>query len=555
MLNVSASRLPATDADSVGRSEALIDDARRGNVASVETAARQWRAEALAAGNTRAASLAAHALGTCLLIQARNSESIAVLVAAAQSARDHGDQDRYVRALVQSASALTDMGAHHRALELLADANRLSDQAISARARYVMHSVRATLATQVRNFDEALSHRAAAQHHADLDPGGLSSLINRWHTGELRFAIAVDGLRRNPLGGEQMLGSVADELLLTAQDAVAAQVPRIMLACRAAAAFAAVCGADFDTARRIMQRELAPAAMAAATVDLRFRFACVNATLSLAEGASGSAEIAQLLTQHQSASVVERSVWLRRVGDVARTLNRTDAATHAYHGAFALHDEIAAEASAGLAAVMRLRGDLDQLRDTARAAVAELQAALSGRDTLEARVANLQKEVTLDALTGVVNRRGIEILCNSWDYAPASDALSIGFVDVDHFKVINDTYGHAVGDRVLIAVAAALRDSMRENDIVARYAGDEFLMIFPGATVEVATAASARLLQKINRLPRDAAVNDDAFLPKVSIGIATRRAGEDMKSMLRRADAALYQAKQEGRAGVRVAAD
>ena len=544
-----------TDADSVRRCEALIDDARRGNVARVETSARQWRADATLAKDARSAGLAAHALGTCLLIQARNAESIAVLVDAAQSASEHGDQDRHVRALVQSASALTDMGAFHRALELLADASRLSDQAITERARYIMHSVRATLATQVRNFEDALSHRAAAQHHADLDPGGLSSLINRWHTGELRFAMAVDRFRRNEAGTGVLFRIATDELLHTAHDAATANVPRIVLACRAAAAFAAVWQADFIAARHMMERELSGDAASALTVDLRFRFACVSATLTLAEGAPSSAAIEPLLTQHRAAPVVERSAWLRMVGDVAHTLNRADAANHAYRGLLAVQDEIAAEVSAGLASVMRLRLDLDQLRDTARSAVADLQAALSGRETLEARVANLQKEVTLDALTGAVNRRGIDRLCHGWDYAPASEPLSIAFVDVDHFKYVNDTYGHAVGDRVLIAIASALRDSVREHDIVARYAGDEFLMLFPGAAVDVATAASARLLKRIERIPRDAAVNDNTFLPTVSIGIASRRAGEDMRSLLRRADAALYQAKQEGRADFRVAAD
>jgi diguanylate cyclase (GGDEF)-like protein len=543
------------DTRRVQRCEALIDEARRGNVVHVEAEARQWRAQAIVAANDRTAGLAAHALGTCLLIQSRNAESIAVLVDAAQSALEHGDSDRYVRALVQSASALTDMGAHHRALELLADAGRLSDQPISERARYVMHSVRATLAAQVRNFDEALSHRVAAQRHADLEAGGLSSLINRWHTGELRFALAVDRARRNEVEADALLHRAANELLATAQDAAEANVPRIMLACRAAAAFAALWQADFETAQRIVDNHVDGDATSKATVDLRFRFACVNAILSIEDGAAGNAEIEQLLSEYSSAPVIERSAWLRLVGDVARTLNRADCANQAYLGVLALQDEIAAEQSAGLASVVRLRRDLDQLRDTARTAVAELQVVRSGHETLEARVANLQREVTLDALTGTVNRRGIDSLCNAWDYAPSSEPLSIAFVDIDRFKHANDTYGHAAGDRVLIAVATALRESVRETDTVARYAGDEFLMIFPDATVDVAIAASTRLLQRIEQLPPETAANFDDFSPTVSIGIATRRAGEDMKSVLRRADAALYEAKNQGRACFRVATD
>jgi diguanylate cyclase (GGDEF)-like protein len=546
------------DAQDVQHCEGLINEARRGSVVHVETAARQWHSEAMRAKHSRAAGLAAHALGTCLLIQSRNAEAVAVLVDAAQSAREHGDLDRYVRSLVQSASALSDMGAYHRALELLADANRLSDQPISERARYITHSVRATLATQVRSFDEALSYRLIAQHHADLDVGGLSSLINRWHTSELRFAIAVDRLRRNERNGrdgDDLLRVAADELLVTAQDATNANVSRIMRACHATAAFAALWQADYDAARRIKASYADNDALAMNTVDIRFRFACVSATLAVVDGASGSEAIEPLLTQHSNAPVVERSMWLRLVGDVASALNHSDAATHAYQGALALQDDIAAEASAGLASVMRLRNELDHLRDTAHNAVAELHAAQSGRDSLEARVAHLQREAMFDALTGALNRRGIDQLCNSWDYAAASEPISIAFVDVDHFKRINDALGHAAGDRVLVAVAGALRESVRESDTVARYAGDEFLMMFPGSTVDVAIAASARALMVIERLPKDVAANGESFSPTVSIGIASRRAGEDMKSMLRRADAALYQAKQEGRGRYRVAGE
>lgn len=563
--NVTAMRgepASVSDAQHVQRCEGLIDEARRGSVVHVETAARQWHGEAMGTKYSRAAGLAAHALGTCLLIQSRNAEAVAVLVDAAQSAREHGDLDRYVRSLVQSASALTDMGAYHRALELLADANRLSDQPISERARYIIHSVRATLATQVRSFDEALSYRLMAQHHADLDVGGLSSLINRWHTSELRFAIAVDRSRRNERSernkrndgdGDDLLRVAGDELLVTAQDATNANVPRIMRACHATAAFAALWRADYDAARRIEASYADGNALAMNTVDIRFRFACVSATLAVVDGASGGEAIEPLLTEHSNAPVVERSVWLRLVGDVASALNRSDAATQAYQGALALQDDIAAEASAGLASVMRLRSELDQLRDTAHHAVAELHAAQSGRDSLEARVVHLQREATLDALTGALNRRGIDQLCNSWDYAAAAESISIAFVDVDHFKRINDALGHAAGDRVLVAVASALRESVRESDTVARYAGDEFLMMFPGSTVDVAIAASERALMAIECVAKDVAANGEAFSPTVSIGIASRRAGENMKSMLRRADAALYQAKQEGRGRYRVA--
>ena len=144
----------------IARCEALINEARRGNAMHIEREARRWRAEAQVAGHTAELVLASHALASSLLMQSRGAEAIPIFVEVAQGARDAGDLDRYVRALVQSARALADMGAHHRALELLSDAGKLADDSVSERARYILHAVQADIAYWVRDYVQALAYAA-----------------------------------------------------------------------------------------------------------------------------------------------------------------------------------------------------------------------------------------------------------------------------------------------------------------------------------------------------------------------------------------------------------
>lgn len=543
--------LKSTDIDAIARCEAFIDEARRGDAAQVECDTRRWRAEVMATGNAQQVYLATHALASSLLIQSRGAEAIPLLVEVTQAARETNDLDRYVRALVQSASALAGMGAHHRALELLIDASRLADDSVSARAHYTLHSVRARIEFLGRDYDQALAHAATAQQHADREQGGVSSLINRWHTAEIRFAQAIDAIRLGDDAGVEQLAVAADDLAATAHDADTAQVARVAICCYAVGAFAAIWRGDCNFARKILAAQQ-QSYLAHPSVDVRFRFACAETALRLADGKSDAAEIDALFDRHQSAPLVVRIMWARLVGDVASAKDNMPVADCAYRRALMLHDSLASELNVGLAAVTRLRSDLDQLRDTAHAALTELSAARNGRDTLEAQVLHLQMETTIDPLTKLINRRGLEARFNIWDHSPAAEPLTLAFVDIDFFKQINDTQGHATGDRVLAAVADAMRREVRDEDVIARYAGDEFLVVFP-APLPIAVSVCERLMQ---RLPC-AAQSDigTGVLPTLSIGIAARRAGETMQSLQARADAALYRAKQGGRARYCVAED
>lgn len=153
-----------------------------------------------------------------------------------------------------------------------------------------------------------------------------------------------------------------------------------------------------------------------------------------------------------------------------------------------------------------------------------------------------------DALTGLPNRRaGLARLDHCFAEARRDGTpLSLGFVDVDLFKRINDTHGHAIGDRVLVAVADALVADVRSHDDVVRMGGEEFLVLLPGVD---ARRAHARLEAMRRRIADTAPVLGVADLHlSASIGLATLRPDDDEAvALLRRADEAMYRAKHAGR--------
>ena len=158
-----------------------------------------------------------------------------------------------------------------------------------------------------------------------------------------------------------------------------------------------------------------------------------------------------------------------------------------------------------------------------------------------------------DGLTGLPNRRvGLQRLAQLIDHARQGQPLCIGFVDVDHFKSINDTYGHEVGDRVLVAVGRAMVELVRSDRDVVRMGGEEFLVMLPGIGLEAAHARMEAIREQLEQIQLRATA--PGLVVTASIGVAQLGPGDpDMASFLRRADQAMYLAKQQGRNLVRLA--
>lgn len=160
----------------------------------------------------------------------------------------------------------------------------------------------------------------------------------------------------------------------------------------------------------------------------------------------------------------------------------------------------------------------------------------------------------LDPLTGLYNRRGLQ---NKLDNLLALDdgTRFVLLLDIDHFKAYNDHYGHMMGDQALIRVSAAIRNAVRSRDIVARFGGEEFMILLNSVDLDRARLAAERIRQQVYDLKIPHMFNESvATNVTVSIGIAPLEGG-DIDRALDKADKALYEAKHLGRNNILVSGD
>ncbi len=169
------------------------------------------------------------------------------------------------------------------------------------------------------------------------------------------------------------------------------------------------------------------------------------------------------------------------------------------------------------------------------------------RDFTDQRQA--EKMAETDPLTNIYNRRKFSrLLDQEIQRVERYDRfLSIVMLDIDHFKRVNDTYGHDTGDYVLRRITELIRENIRITDILARYGGEEFVIILPETDVKGASRQIERMRKKIEKTSFDGVGN-----LTISAGITSYIGGDGCKSMITRADEALYLAKEEGRNRIRV---
>jgi len=163
-------------------------------------------------------------------------------------------------------------------------------------------------------------------------------------------------------------------------------------------------------------------------------------------------------------------------------------------------------------------------------------------------MAELRHEARHDALTGLLNRRTVEeaISAQMQLGRRTGETLSLLMLDIDHFKLINDRFGHPVGDLALQHVARTLRLNVREVDHLARVGGEEFLVLMPGASLDTARPVAERLREQLAANPLR--LEGMSVALSVSIGIAQwADPSEEISRLLVRVDTVLYQAKAQGR--------
>ncbi|MFP5393562.1 MAG: GGDEF domain-containing protein [Gammaproteobacteria bacterium] len=188
-------------------------------------------------------------------------------------------------------------------------------------------------------------------------------------------------------------------------------------------------------------------------------------------------------------------------------------------------------------ALMRYRAEL-RTSSSRLALLGQINAALQ----LETQ--ELADQVHFDSLTGALNREGLrDGLMNKWHYrGPHGDLMSVVFIDLDHFKRVNDTHGHAAGDEVLRTFAMSVQSTIRSTDKLVRWGGEEFLIVCLGTAGTEALALAEKLRATMQNQAWPCGLQMTA-----SFGVTALQPGEDIGEAIKRADGALYRAKESGR--------
>lgn len=170
------------------------------------------------------------------------------------------------------------------------------------------------------------------------------------------------------------------------------------------------------------------------------------------------------------------------------------------------------------------------------------------QDRLRQHYQQSMEMAVTDPLTGLYNRRYMAShLATLLSQSPSQHGTAALMLDLDHFKQVNDTHGHPVGDQVLREVGNRIVRNIRGIDMACRYGGEEFVVLMPDTDLESAQVVANRLHRAIGGTPVKATVPEGELKVTCSIGLASTRAGDDADKLLKRADDALYEAKKSGR--------
>ena len=203
-----------------------------------------------------------------------------------------------------------------------------------------------------------------------------------------------------------------------------------------------------------------------------------------------------------------------------------------------------------LAAAAAILGETRQFVVFSHQFESELTSTAEEMSKLKQELTNARREAAIDSLTGLHNRRSFDRRLN--ELMAETDGLDDGFclllLDIDHFKRVNDAYGHMVGDKVLSEFSKQISKLTRRSDFLARYGGEEFAILLPGTRITNAftVAENIRGTLEMVRLRRSGS-KESLGAVTVSVGVACYRIGEPVEEFIGRCDRALYRAKRLGR--------
>ena len=243
---------------------------------------------------------------------------------------------------------------------------------------------------------------------------------------------------------------------------------------------------------------------------------------------------------------------LDQVGELSGDAGRYGTSLEGFGDRLAVH-----EAPAELRSlVVSVLAETREVQTRASRLERELTSSSERLDALRSDLAQAQREVNADGLTGIANRKCFDYRLRAAidEAAVTRQPLSLLLADIDHFKSFNDTYGHPVGDQVLKLVAQMLAKSVKGRDLPARYGGEEFAIILPQTDIAGAGSLAEQLRATVagNRIRLKLSGRNLGRIT-MSIGCAQHEPGEAPQSLVERTDQALYRAKREGRNRVIVA--
>lgn len=272
----------------------------------------------------------------------------------------------------------------------------------------------------------------------------------------------------------------------------------------------------------------------------------------------GKGRISEFIARQQSLVKVRE----KELKDIIAILSRAVAAMDAENDVF---NRRVFDQSGRFAELAHLE-DIRQLKTQLEANVTQMRQTIEQKrekdkvriQSLSTRVASLNEALEqartasqIDALTRVSNRRSFdETLRNLLERNTVENiALALFLLDIDNFKSINDTYGHPVGDRVLLATAQLCKSEIRGEDFIGRYGGEEFVLMLTGMSLGQAKKRGARICERIAaaRYRVDDREKPEVISFTISIGITVYQPGDTVKSIVERADQALYLAKRTGK--------
>lgn len=251
-----------------------------------------------------------------------------------------------------------------------------------------------------------------------------------------------------------------------------------------------------------------------------------------------------------------RDMILRLAAAIASTNSASGKAAKAFHSAKSIIDAIdfdRPDPQILAKAQNMLIQEINQVIKTNDELYNELDKANKGIEEQRKQIEELREQVRVDCLTTIPNRAAFDERLAEYSslLARSSTTFAALMLDIDHFKRINDVYGHQNGDRILRGVALKISECIRPNDFAARYGGEEFAVVFSGTKFEEATAVAERIRQSIAKT--NFRLDDQNIKVTVSGGIAEHKTGMTVENVIKAADMLLYQAKHGGRN--RIAAD